>query len=117
MTTDKKRLKRRMKVYRKYRFPSETKIKSISRRLETAEGTRILPERASLSDRVKYQLCKKFVEYCLDNNLTQRQLAHQIGVDEARVSEVVHYHVHKLTIDRLVKYIEKIKLKLELKVA
>jgi hypothetical protein len=39
------------------------------------------------------------------------------AVNESRVSEIVHYHIHKLTLDRLVKYLEKIKPKAEVKVA
>ena len=99
------------------RFPSEETLRRMRKKLARAKGSRALPPDADLLDKSKYELCRQFVKYCLDNKVTQRELAEMIGANESRVSEIVHYHIHKLTLDRLVKYLEKIRPKAEVKVA
>lgn len=79
------------------------------KKLAQAEGARALAPGADLLDKAKYELCRQFVKYCLDHEISQRELAHLIGVNESRVSEIIRYHVHKLTLDRLVRYLEKIR--------
>ena len=51
----------------------------------------ILPLNASHVDIVKYQLCKKFVTYLQDNNLSQAELARQLDIDRSRVNWIVKY--------------------------
>ena len=46
-------------------FPSEKELKSIRAKLEKAEPSRTLPKNASKADRLKYELCEKFVSYLL----------------------------------------------------
>jgi predicted XRE-type DNA-binding protein len=76
-----------------------------------------LPKEASLQDQVKYSLCEQFVIYLQVKQLTQRQLAEKLGTTEARVSEIVHYHLNKVTIDRLIHYLAIIKPNTKIKVA
>ena len=99
------------------RFPSEETLRRMRKKLSRAKGSLALPPNADLLDKSKYELCKQFVKHCQEHGITQRQLAAMIGANESRVSEIVHYHIHKLTLDRLVKYLEKIKPKAEVKVA
>lgn len=98
-------------------FPSEATLRQIRKKMSRAKGSRTLPPDADLLDKSKYELCRQFVKHCLDNQLTQRELAAMLGINESRVSEIVHYHIHKLTLDRLVRYLEKIRPKAEVKVA
>ena len=77
----------------------------------------MLPAKATPLDRAKFALCNQLLVYMRRNALTQRELAKQLGVVESRVSEIVHYRIKKLTLDRLVKYHQTIDPQYELKVA
>jgi predicted XRE-type DNA-binding protein len=98
-------------------FPSEATLRLMRKKLARAPGSRALPPNADLLDKAKYELCTQFVKFCLDHELTQRQLAARLGANESRVSEIVHYHIDKLTLDRLVRYWEKLEPRSHLKVA
>ena len=99
------------------KFPSEEELKVIRKRARRIRGTEMLPAHASALERTKYELCKRLLVYMRENNLTQRQLAKKLGVVESRVSEVLHYRIKKLTLDRLYKYHEILDPEFSLKVA
>lgn len=80
-------------------------------------SSELLPADASTLDKTKYHLCALLLIYKRQNGLTQRELAKKLGVVESRVSEVLHYRIQKLTLDRLVKYHVILNPKFELKVA
>lgn len=82
-----------------------------------ARGSHDLPSNASSVERTKYDLCRKFVIYMSKHDVSQRELAKQLGVSESRVSEIVHYNIRKITIDKLVELLERIEGPLVLRVA
>jgi predicted XRE-type DNA-binding protein len=77
----------------------------------------MLPPDATALERTKYDLCKRLLIYMREHELTQRELAKRLGVVESRVSEVLHYRIHKISLDRLVKYHQALDPKFLLKVA
>lgn len=77
----------------------------------------MLPPNASSLDRTKYDLCRRLLVYMHEHEMTQRELAKKLGVVESRVSEVLHYRIQKVTLDRLVKYHQTLDPKFALKVA
>jgi predicted XRE-type DNA-binding protein len=100
--------------------PSEnewTEIRKTANRLKGKKAAGLLPSSASPLDRMKYDLCKRLLVYMRENQLTQRELAQHLGVVESRVSEVLHYRIQKVTLDRLVKYHQTLDPKFALKVA
>jgi len=82
-----------------------------------ARGSHDLPANASSVERAKYELCQKFVVYMNKNKVTQRQFAQRLGVSESRVSEILHYNIRKITIDKLVELLERVQGTVTLKVA
>lgn len=82
-----------------------------------AKGTIMLLPDANAVDRAKWELCKQFILHMHRKKLSQRQLAKILNVPESRVSEVCHYRLNKLTLDRLVRYYECIKPNVMFKVA
>jgi len=80
-------------------------------------SSKVLTAKASPVDRIKQELCAHFVQYRLQEGLSQRDLARTLGVSESRVSEIVHYHHSRFTIDKLVELLYIIKPKLKIKVA
>ncbi len=98
-------------------FPSEKELKSIRAKLEKAEPSRTLPKNASKADRLKYELCEKFVSYLLKHKMSQAQLARKLKVDPARINEIVKYRIDLYTVDKLLDLAERLDLDLNLRVA
>ena len=98
-------------------WPTEEEWKKIDKALEKAPGSRALPPKPSAIERVKYELCRQFVIYLREEKITQRELAHRLDTTEARVSEIIHYHLDKVTTDRLISYLAVIKPRGKFKVA
>ena len=99
------------------KFPSEVELKEIRKKMSRVRGTAMLPPNATPLDKAKFELCKQLILYMQKQNLSQRELAKKLGVVESRVSEVVHYRIRKLTLDRLVKYHQTLDSDFMLKVA
>ena len=74
----------------------------------------IMPENLSAADRLKFNLCSKFITYLLDNQLTQKQLAAILQVDPSRINEIVKYHIHLYTLDRLIAWAERLGIQVEM---
>jgi predicted XRE-type DNA-binding protein len=99
------------------RYPGPEEIKKMRRQLARSTGSVVIPKDADPLDRAKYELCRSFVDYVLDQGVSQKELAARLKVSEARVSEIVHYKIHRITLDRLVKYMGRINPKFTLKAA
>jgi len=98
-------------------FPNEKKIKKMRALLEKAEPSRSLPVNASIAEKVKYKICEKFSAYIIDKDISQAELARQIGVDPSRINEIVKYRIDLFTIDKLVDFAERLDPKFKLEVA
>jgi predicted XRE-type DNA-binding protein len=98
-------------------FPSDEELSRVRKKLSRGRASFVLPPGASSVDRAKYEVCRQILLYMHAKGLSQRELASKIGIVETRVSEVVHYHIWKFTLDRLLGYLEKLNPKLSLKVA
>lgn len=98
-------------------WPTESEWVEIEKKLGKTRPTKILPRDASPVDRAKHELCAHFIRYCQEKNVTQRELAEILGVSESRVSEIVHYHHGRFTIDKLLELLNIIKPNLKFKVA
>ncbi len=92
-------------------------IQKVASRLGKHKSAGMLSPNATPLDKTKYDLCKKLLVYMREHELTQRELAHLLGVVESRVSEVLHYRIQKITLDRLVKYHQTLNPRFALKVA
>lgn len=99
------------------RFPDKNQIAEILNTISEDDFVEILPENVSGVDKIKYQLCKKFVMYLQDQNISQADLARQLNIDRSRVNWIVKYKLEHFTIDRLYELIEKLNINIELKVS
>lgn len=88
------------------RYPEEKKIKEMLEKLSADDviGSTVLPKNAPEIDKIKYKLCGKILEYKLAKNLTQKELAEKIGLDEPETSRVLHYKIERYSIERLLGY-------------
>lgn len=72
------------------------------------KGSYIPPETAPASERMKYNICREFVQYIRENGIKQRDFADFLGEDETVISRVVHYRVEDISLNKLVNWHEKI---------
>lgn len=102
---------------KKINWPNKAELKSIDKKLAKVKGSAALPANVDHLDRFKYALCGELVKYSVAHDLSQREIAARLDVSESRISEIVHYRIDKLTVDRLIKYLGKLNPKLKLNVA
>lgn len=101
----------------KYTWPTDEQLAKALAELGKLPGSRELHSNASLVDRIKYELCRNFVIYLVENDLSQKELAKKLGIDPALMSKILRYHFDEFTIDRLVRFLEIIDIEVSLKVA
>lgn len=87
----------------KSNWPSEQKLKKMREKLSQGIASKPLSKNASPIDKIKHDICREFVIYKNSTQFTQKLLAEKIGVDEAIISKILHYHTDEFTIDRLMK--------------
>jgi predicted XRE-type DNA-binding protein len=92
-------------------FPDKKTLKRVRDRLSDPNyggGNYAVPANASKIDLAKYEICQLIAKYRRENDLMQKELAERIGVDESRISDILHGKIESFTLDRLVSYGEKI---------
>ena len=93
------------------KFPRAATLKKIRDKLSDPDytgGNIALPEDASEVERAKYKLCQLIAKYHREHELTQRQLAKKLDIDEARISEILRGKISSFTVDRLIGYAQKV---------
>lgn len=98
------------------KFPSESELKKVRDRLSSGPASKVLSKNASAIDRTKYAICQEIVIYKNKKNITQRELAEEMGANESLISKVVHYNIDEFTIDRLMKFLNAIYPNAEIKI-
>jgi predicted XRE-type DNA-binding protein len=93
------------------KFPSPSTLKKVREKLSDlaySGGNLALPEDASEIERAKYKLCQLIAKYQREHELTQRDLAKKIAIDEARISEILRGKIGSFTVERLIIYAQKL---------
>ncbi len=97
--------------------PSVKQLKEID---ELAKGklySSMLPQDASLADKLKHDLCSQIIRQKHKRGLKQKELGRVLGVHEARISEIVHYKIDKFTADKLIQFLEALNPRAHVKVS
>jgi predicted XRE-type DNA-binding protein len=89
-------------------FPNDKELKRVRKLLSKAESIRIVGQEGSSIEKFKFKICQKFVDYHLNTGITQKELSILLGIDEALVSKLLRNRIESFTIDRLLRYLEKI---------
>ncbi len=98
-------------------FPNEKELKRVRALLANVEPSHCLPENPTKAEKVKYELCRKFVIYLRENKTTQVALAKKLKIDPSRINEIVKYRIDLYTVDKLMDLAEKLKLDFDVNVA
>jgi predicted XRE-type DNA-binding protein len=75
----------------------EAKLKAKKRQLTTISDK----SKLTTEDRFKISLCKFFVQYLNEHKMKPIDLHKQTGIEQSRISEILHYKITKFTIDKL----------------
>ena len=102
---------------KKYKFPSHRTLNKMRKKLNKIDASRVCPRDAKAVEKAKFQICEKIIKFMLTHGMTQREMAKMVDIPETRVSEIVHYHIEKFTLDRLISYYELINPTASLKIA
>lgn len=100
-----------MKNKRDRGFPDQKTLKRIREKLSDPAyegGSYMVPDDAPEVDKAKYQLCQLIAKYQREHGLLQKEVAEKLGIDEARISEILRGKVESFTLDRLVSYVEEL---------
>jgi len=99
------------------KYPKKKDIKKVLNELKDEDFIKVIPTNSTKNDRLKYELCKRFVLYLKKENINQVELSKRLGVDRSRVNGIIKYRIEYFTIDRLYELLQKIIPDCELKVS
>ena len=95
------------------KWPKPKDIEAVTREGGGDDWSRGPGMAETVADRIKYDVCAEFIVYKRENNLNQRELAQKLEISEALVSKILRYQFTEFTIDRLLRYAEKLGIKYE----
>lgn len=75
----------------------EAKQKAKKRQLTTISEK----DHLTTEEKFKISLCKFFVQYINEHKMKPIDLHKQTGIEQSRISEILHYKISKFTIDKL----------------
>ena len=98
-------------------FPSKEQIKKALKKLEKVDGTLAQPANPTPLERFRNDIQQKFVIYKQDKDISQREMAEKLGIDEGKVSKILHNRLEEFSTDRLITLYHKLNPKIQLKVS
>jgi predicted XRE-type DNA-binding protein len=93
------------------KFPDAATLKKVRDKFSalTYQGGNIaLADDATEVERAKYQICQLIARFRREHEMTQRELANLIGIDESRISDLLRAKLGGFTLDRLLGYAQKL---------
>jgi predicted XRE-type DNA-binding protein len=97
-------------------YPRKAEINRALKNLEKKEGTLPLKSNASALEKFRFDLCQKFLKYKKSHAINQKEMAEILGVDEAKVSKILHHRIDEFSTDRLIDLCSKLEPDLKLRV-
>ena len=98
-------------------FPNSKELSRVRKKLKSIGPTQTLKASASAVDQLKYALCKELIIYIRTQKISQQDLAAEVGIDPARISEIVKYKIDLFTVDRLLSILEQLNPRIKVTVA
>jgi len=80
-------------------------------------GNYALPEKASELEKSKYEICQNIARYKRENELTEKELAYELGVSQSKLDNILYCRINLLKLDNLASYLEKLQIPFRLKIA
>lgn len=102
-----------------FSFPPEEEIQRVIKRFSDPNYNRVnigLAPNASELDKTKYNICQSISRYKRINQLTPKELAKKIGINQEQTENILFGRIANLNLDELVSFTDKLNGHLELKV-
>jgi len=96
-------------------FPDKKELKKQLEQLETKEGSLALSANPIPLEKFRFDLCQMFIQYKQEHKITQKEVAKRLGVDEAKVSKIMHHRIESFSTDRLITLLHRLRPNLSLK--
>lgn len=80
-------------------------------------GNYALPEKASELEKSKYETCQNIARYQRENNLSNKDLAYELGVSLTKLDDILYCRINLLKLDNLASYLEKLHIPFRLEIA
>lgn len=98
-------------------WPSRKEIEKVLKQLKKIEGTLAPPPNPTPLEQFRYDIQQQFVVYKRKLNISQKEMAELLDVDEAKVSKILRNRLDDFSTDRLITLYGKINPKVKLKVS
>ena len=101
-------------------FPPASELKRVREKFSDPNyqgGSYVLPQDANFLDKAKYEICQSILHYKRTKKLSKEAVAQRIELSKAETEELLSSQIDKFTLDRLVIYLERLHLPLQIKVA
>lgn len=98
-------------------YPSKKKLAEMDIKLKNVEGTLMVGPSSSPMEKFRWDLCQNLVRHMVEKGLSQVEFANLLGIDQARISEIVNHRIDKVSTDKLIIYNEVINPKVQFKIA
>jgi molybdenum cofactor biosynthesis enzyme MoaA len=98
---------------KKFTFPPQEELERVRKRIARPGYRRInigLLPNATESDKVKYHLCLSISRYQDENNLSEKELAQELGINKVKLEYILFRHLDKLTLEELINYLSELPL-------
>jgi predicted XRE-type DNA-binding protein len=97
-------------------FPDKKELERALKKLEKSEGTLALKPDASPLEKFRFDLCQKFLKFKKTNSLNQKEMAQALGIDEPKMSKILHHRIDEFSTDRLIELYSRLEPDLKLRV-
>jgi predicted XRE-type DNA-binding protein len=106
-----------MKKRNNYQLPQDEEIIKRLADPNYQGGSWALPESPSQLEKAKYDICQAILRHQREKQLSLQEISQKMELSEAEVKEILYCHIDHFTLDRLMSYLEKLHLPLEIKIA
>src|SRR5437764_7269355 len=103
---------------KRFIFPPKEELERVRKRIARPGYSRVnigLLPNVTESDKVKYHLCKSILAYEQDNDLSEKELREELGINQVKLEHILFAHISKLTIEELIDYLETLCIPCQLK--
>ena len=97
-------------------FPNKRQLNRVLPKLVKAEGTLMIAPDATPLEKLRWDICQKFVRYKVEHDATLEEMAEAVGVDKAKISKILHHRIDEFSTDRLIKLCQELNPRLKIKV-
>jgi predicted XRE-type DNA-binding protein len=79
-------------------------------------GTYILPKKASVEEKIKYEICQTILKYQQENQISYQEISQQIDFSFAKTMNVLKGRINDFNLNELVNCLEKLTIPCQVKI-